>query len=274
MDENIDILRTLGIDEIYKDTHIPVGHLKAILESDFSKFSKLQFLGFIAILEREYELDLSEFKDIGISYIEEREKQDGIKEVNTALFVPPAKKVKLPSFYIILVACIILLGGYLFLQGIAKDEEKLHLDEFNASTTVADKIALIQEINSSKKELNTTSSESIKITQEEEKIENIVIPQEKKIIASFVIHPKMRVWFGYIDLTDYKRYQKTFKGELHLDPSKEWLLTFGHGYVDIIVDGEIKKFTSKKGLKFHYKDGEVTQITNEEFKRYNRGRAW
>ena len=75
-------------------------------------------------------------------------------------------------------------------------------------------------------------------------------------------------------MTNYKRHQKTFKTALQLDPSKEWLLTFGHGLVDIVINGEVKKFTSRKGLKFHYKDREIEQISAQEFKRFNRGRSW
>jgi Na+-transporting methylmalonyl-CoA/oxaloacetate decarboxylase gamma subunit len=279
MRESIDALRSFGEDKIYKDTHIPVRYIRAILEADFSKFTKLQLLGFIAILEREYELDMSKFKEEGLEYIKDIEKQEGKKEINEGLFVPPVKKVKLPSSYIVIVACIVFIGGYLLLEGIANEEKTFNAQELNDTESFSKQVALIQEINSSKKEeKNTTNTkqmfEPVSEKEKLEAVEEVVVPQEKKIATSFIIKPKMKVWFGYIDLSNYKRYQKTFTDAMDLDPSKEWLLTFGHGYVDIIVDGEVKKFTSRKGLKFHYKDGQVTQITSEEFKRLNRGRKW
>ncbi|WP_434657458.1 hypothetical protein [Sulfurimonas sp. NW9] len=79
---------------------------------------------------------------------------------------------------------------------------------------------------------------------------------------------------GYIDVATNKKYQKTFTGEFDLDPDKEWLLIFGHGYIDIVTDTEKKKFNSKKTLRLLYKEGAVKELTFEEFKRLNRGSSW
>ena len=67
---------------------------------------------------------------------------------------------------------------------------------------------------------------------------------------------------------------KTFTGEFDLDPNKEWLLIFGHGYINVIINSEQKKFNSKKTLRLLYKDGTVTQLSVDEFKRLNRGNSW
>ena len=91
---------------------------------------------------------------------------------------------------------------------------------------------------------------------------------------SLTIAPKTKVWVGYIDVVSNKKYQKTSKQAFDLDPKRDWILVFGHGYVDIIIDGEKKKFSKKNTLRLLYKEGELSELTFNEFKRLNRGNAW
>jgi hypothetical protein len=272
MSENIEKLQKIGAQKINLDTHIPLEHIKALLQEKFEGFSKIQFLGFIAILEREYDVDLTQLRQKGIMFFEEKEKAS-TEIYHHDLFVSPAKKRNFTPLYIAVIVLIVFVGAYLTLNQ-SNTQEGLLLDT-QLLEDVAKNKALIEEINASK-ELNNTQDEhnlTLLIPQEEE-VEIIEAPQEKVIVESLKIKPRSRVWMGYIDLTNYKKYQKTFKNELELDPSKEWLLTFGHGYIDIIVDGEVKKFTSRNSVKFHYKDGKIQEISAQEFKRFNRGRSW
>ncbi|MEO1938872.1 MAG: hypothetical protein ABGW85_09610, partial [Sulfurimonas sp.] len=71
-----------------------------------------------------------------------------------------------------------------------------------------------------------------------------------------------------------KKYQEIVKKELSLDPTKEWLLLFGHGYITVAVGDEKYKFSKKDTLRLHYKDGKVSEISQREFKRLNRGHKW
>jgi len=277
MSENIEKLQELGAQKISADTHIPLNHIQALLHENFDGFSKIQFLGFIAILEREYDVDLTELRQKGIVYFGEQEKT--ASEIHHQdLFVSPTKKRNLTPFYILIVVVIVLIGAYLTLN--QSNTQDILLNNDIILEDVQKNKDLIEEINASK-ELNNTQDKTqdmeqnaTVVAQNIDDVEIIDEPDEKVIVESFKIKPRSRVWLGYIDLTNYKKYQKTFKDELELDPSKEWLLTFGHGYIDIIVNGEVKKFKSRNSVKFHYKDGKVEEITAKEFKRFNRGRSW
>ena len=79
---------------------------------------------------------------------------------------------------------------------------------------------------------------------------------------------------GYVDLDTHKKYQKTFKDEFDLDPTKDWLLAFGHGHINIEIDGVIKKYKIRKNVRFSYIDGKLEEISLEEFKRLNKGSRW
>jgi glyoxylase-like metal-dependent hydrolase (beta-lactamase superfamily II) len=102
----------------------------------------------------------------------------------------------------------------------------------------------------------------------EKPLEQMVPSQPLEIL------PRSRVWLGYIDVATNKKYQKTFSDALDLDADKEWLLLFGHGYVDLIVNGEKIHFSEKNNLRLHYKDGMLEKISLAEFKKINRGRKW
>jgi hypothetical protein len=120
-----------------------------------------------------------------------------------------------------------------------------------------------------------TNSSTLKV--EAEKLDTKDVNDSNDIkeeISSFKIIPINKVWLGYIDLSTYKKYQKTFIDEFSLDPSKDWLLVFGHGNITIEVNGIIKKFANKKGIRFSYINGELKEITLKEFKSLNRGNRW
>ena len=68
MSEEIDRLQALGVQKLYEDTHIPVEHINSLLSENYEGFSKVQFVGFISILEREYNHEFSGMKAKGLEY--------------------------------------------------------------------------------------------------------------------------------------------------------------------------------------------------------------
>ena len=82
------------------------------------------------------------------------------------------------------------------------------------------------------------------------------------------------VWVGYIDLQTNDKFQATSSDELLLDASKEWLLAFGHGNINIELNGVSHEFKTPKNMRFVYKNGVLKQIDVEEYKTYNGGNAW
>ena len=88
MNEELLKLQSLGAQKIYEETHIPVLHVKELLSSSYSGFSKVQFLGFISILEKEYSIALDEIKADGIKYFDDKEQ----KNLDDGIFVVSKKK--------------------------------------------------------------------------------------------------------------------------------------------------------------------------------------
>ncbi|CAI6157506.1 MAG: hypothetical protein SPLUMA2_SPLUMAMAG2_00690 [uncultured Sulfurimonas sp.] len=264
MSEELAKLKSLGAQKIYEDTHIPVLHVKSIFEHNFAKLQRVQFLGFVSILEREYSLNLSSLKASGIAFFDEKD----ATSLEEGLFVVPNEKKKTTNVIYLLIAIGIVIVVYqLGYFGEEKPKEK-KVDN-----------ALIQKVQKTIKpvkiveELNTTKVNNITKT----KLTVIEVPEVVvKVAKSFKIFTKSKVWFGYIDVETNQKKQKTFRGEIDLDPNKKWLLLFGHGHnIDMFVNGELVKLRSRYyDIRFLYENSTVKMISLEEFKRLNRGRKW
>ncbi len=99
-------------------------------------------------------------------------------------------------------------------------------------------------------------------------------PKESANESSLKIISKSKVWMGYIDLSNRRQNQKTFSGEFTLDSSKNWLISLGHGLIDIEINGVILNSKKAQNVRFSYIDSKLKEIDVEEFKSLNRGNAW
>ena len=270
MSDALKKLKSLGAQKIYEDTHIPVRHVQAVLDENYEGLSRMQFLGFISIFERDYDIDLEEIKSHAIEYYDAQIATQPLADAG--IFVTPSKQKNFTIFYIVVALFIFLVALY-YTLGVADEANNTNATSVQTETplnrTVANdvvpqvkEIPVVPEVKSSVKEQNLTE-------QVEQKVVKIVEKSEPLEIL-----PRSRVWLGYINVVTNKKYQKTFSDELDLNASKEWLFIFGHGYVDIIVNGEKTHFSDKDSLRLHYKDGVLEKISRDEFKKLNRGRKW
>ncbi|SFV51218.1 membrane protein [hydrothermal vent metagenome] len=263
MSEELAKLKSLGAQKIYEDTHIPVLHVKGILEHNFAKLQRVQFLGFVSILEREYRLNLSSLKVSGIAFFDEKD----ATSLEEGLFVVPKEQKKTNAIYsLIAIAIVIVVVGYEF--GYFGEEKSKEQQVDNALIHKVQKtikpVKIVEELNATK--VNSTTKTKLEVIE----VSEVVV----QVAKSFKIFTKSKVWFGYIDVETNQKKQRTFRGEIDLDPNKKWLLIFGHGYIDMFVNGEVVKMKSRENIRFLYEDSSVKKISLREFKRLNRGRKW
>ncbi|WP_331775171.1 hypothetical protein [Sulfurospirillum sp. 1612] len=294
--DSIKVLEEIGLKEISKKTHIEIKFLEYIINSDFDKLNKTNSIGFVKIISREYQLDLSDWLDEARAYwdaqIPEPEEQK--------IFIAPKSK-KIPKSVVSLLAFVILVAilyaAYMFLDKklnffentvLKKDinytyEETPAVSE--AKKTLAQEIivpetnttAVIEENQSDVNQsvapsVNATETETIAINQNETKKTNEVpiTPVDKK---SF-IEPNKKLWIGIIDLNTYKRTSYVGDGNYSIDPKNDQLITTGHGDFTMHFKGVSTEYTRMEPLDFLIKDGKLTEISKEEFKKLNRGTLW
>ena len=265
MEEELEKLSSLGVQKIYDDTHIPVHHIQALLRKSFDGFSRVQFLGFISILEREYHYSLVELKLEGLRHFdakEQSEQDDGL------LVMPKQERSKKPLY----IGIIILFLAIAFFAKISF---------FDAGTSLPDTLenSLIEDVQEQIIEPKNNATEDMNETQEENLTQEsvVVAPQEQEeqnATQSFEIVPRSTVWLGYIDVVSNKKHQTTLSEAMNLDANRSWLLLFGHGYIDMYINGVVQKFDSRNKIRFLYEDGTLKAISSDEFKELNRGLKW
>jgi len=243
-------LKEIGAQKLHEDTHIPKEHTRGLVSADFTNMNKIQFVGFISIVEREYGINLDSLKDKGLEYFKDNTKDFTIAK---KLFVAPKRKKSLTKFYILAILAIFAFVIFSNLTPSLKTQEvEISLDDTNienATKSIAPKIDKVIEDEKAKKEA-------------------------KRLAATFKIIPKALLWVGYINLDTGEKSQKTFEDELSLDPHAHWLLTLGHGNVDFEVNGELIPYETPRNLRFEYKDSKLRKIKLAEFIRLNKGEKW
>jgi len=270
MDEELQILQSIGAQKIYEATHIPIKYVQSMLHGSFEGFSKVQLLGFISILEREYQQDLSELTRSGLNYFNEKKKQS----VDKGLFMVPKQQKRNKNLYFLIIIIIIFVVAFFLKMTLFSDKVlETAIDDTlieNATKNIEPlPIAIVEE-------KNVTLESNITVDDINETVEEKIVEvlKPKAIEKSFKIVSKSKVWLGYIDVKTNKHYEKVMKGEKTLDPSKTWLLLFGHSYINMYVNGEIQKFSSRSKVRFLYQNNKLTSVTVAEFKKLNKGRKW
>jgi len=260
MSEGYEVLQKIGAQKIHENTHISLSHVQAFLNEGFDDMTKIQFLGFISILEREYGIELDELKEKALIHFEEIAKE---KNAEVKVFVSPKRKRNLTSIYIGIVVVIFITFIFMSINSSETEvAEVIKVDNTVIETAKSTISTDIVELNSSTTEIDTFNQGTIKD------------PQADSAIVSFTIIPKVKVWLGYVDLDTHKKYQRTFKDEFSLDPKKDWILAFGHGHVDIEINGIVKKYKLRRNVRFSYINGELKEISLKEFKDLNKGSKW
>ncbi|MBU1928215.1 helix-turn-helix domain-containing protein [bacterium] len=275
MSENFTKLKEIGLAEISEQTHISKQHIEALLQENFKALKKVQFLGFLSILERDYRLDLSELKERGLKFY-----SDGESAKPASVFIEKRSQKSSKAIYILIALIIFILAIY---YSLGSEKADIEVNATQVQSVTQEMEALVEnnvsELNNSLNETNASSelAEDMDVNAPSEPLqtETALPAKEMKSMAnSLKILAKSKLWFGYIELGTENKTQKVFSGDLELDASKNFLLLFGHNNVEIELNGEKQEFEKNKNIQFLYKDGELSQISLDEFKKLNKGEKW
>jgi len=289
--QGITFLKTLTIEEIHEKTHISFVNIEAILNRSYGKLEKVTLVGFVSILQREYEIDLSDFMEDFEAYQKEHAAEKPQKTHTYRTHSPKKSSKKIWWLLLLIIAAV---AAFFYATQVDVIHEKSQLPqevndsqiqeakekmkesdalqpylqkaEVNTSTTTQD------EINSSDaKEVNLSQSMEMNETNISNIIEEIAPKVQNEIV---LIMPKKKVWIGMIDLDTMKKSNRVTSRTIKVDSDKNWLIVFGHGYVSMDRDGEMLSFSKRGKLYFIYKDGKLKEISKAEFKKNNRGKSW
>ena len=152
-----------------------------------------------------------------------------------------------------------------------KTEETQNVAANSAAVTDPEKAPVIVQ---KKKEIKAKKPKA------EVKKRKSVAKKEKKSISQKVINSKLYIvphkksWVGIIYLDDYSKKDFLIRKPLRLNSTRPQLIVVGQKEFEIFNDGYSYRFRGKGPVRFIYKDGDIMEITNREFRQYSKGTAW
>ena len=238
------------IEEINKKTRISPISLRYIKNKEFEKIQRVKFLGFIKIIEKEYNVDLSSLvEEYNESVNKEKKQQVSIQNNNNS-------KQKNSSFLLLLLAVILLtLGGYFLYNNLNAKKNVTNLAEnFSISQNVTQ---TQNEINYSEEEINVSD-----ITNENNKTDMLTkeaLKQKPSVPKQITIIPQQKVWFRAknLDTNETKEFLTTNVKVLN---GPNWYVKFGHGLITVQYGDKNLTPKTKKILRILFKDGNITVL--------------
>ena len=262
MSEDFDKLKAIGAQKIYEKTHIARANIELILNKSFDKLPKVQFRGFIAILERDYKVNL---QDVLAEFEAHTAKDEEIVQyikIDTKEYGKFDKKLVLSALFITLIV------GYFIISSLTHTTTDTTTVELNNSEIDTAKANL---------ERNETAVTDVNSSDSNATVENNTsITTPSPLVAAKTIKleiiPTKNLWMTYTDMQDFKQTQVTIRENFDLNASKNYLLEMGHGLLKIDLGSEVKEYNEKKKKYFKFENGSLSEITRDEFKALNKGK--
>jgi len=100
--------------------------------------------------------------------------------------------------------------------------------------------------------------------------------QANQTITNITINPtRGMLWYGFInvDTGKKKEFMRDKSTPFDLKGGK-WILTTGHGFLDVVSDVKTVSIADRKRHYFYIDNKDIKKITRKEFRRLNHGRMW
>lgn len=259
-------LQALGTEKIHERTHISRDKVELILSKSYGEIGRVQFMGYMSILEREYGIDLSEIKDEYTKLY-----QDHIASL------PPKESVILqsssnskPKWIVVGIILIItlMIAGYIAQSKMSNEprEEVMKL----SVPPIALKDSMIDTNGTDTNETNVTAV----VVNSERNSTKATISQPMISGKGLIIHPIYKVWYGMIDMATGKRIQKITTDAIPIDTTKNWLIFLGHGRLEVESSSGKIEYKQMDPIRFMCENGVLKELNKDEFIAHNGGQDW
>lgn len=308
MDKDIRVLEKIGLHEVCKKTHIEVQQLQYMINGEYEKLNKINTLGFVKILSREYKIDFTDWLEGFHDYWAEHKSEEELGK--DKIFVR-AKSDKAPKKMAILFLLLFLLAGIFGILSIFKievdvvemfDKVKTQTISNNSTIVAFQNPPVVAEAASSmgvkvEERIVETNSSNATVEAVVVKVENNqtlftdsnssnqTIPSTSLAIESqplvnnvpanqALIVPKRKIWIGTVYLDEGKRKESTSDTNLTIDLTKRQIIKTGNGYFKLSYDGSVEDFTEQGSTRFLVENGTLKKISEEVFVQLNKGKNW
>ena len=239
-----------SLEEISKKTKISPISLRLIRNKEFEKIPKVKLLGFIKIIEKTYNVDLSDL-------IEEYNTQPLQKAINKNTQTPNLNKQNNNStFFITLLALIlIILGGFLLFRNLNSSTKNNVIPKENIKPEIIKKDIKPQKspvippikIKSINNSINSTNTSLNK---------TVILPKENNITKKYkiTIIPNKLLWFKIINI-DTNKSRNFLTTHKKIFPKGNYYIKFGHGDFNLTYNNQTISPKTKKVIRILFENG-------------------
>ena len=221
--------------EVAQKTRISVDAFKAIVDKRFDAFSKTKAIGFINILEREYDLDLQE-------WLEHADDRD-------IFIIAPKESESMWENKLFITLTLGIIALFIVLFALFPDQEQSESVVENESYIVTE---AQQSMENNTQEVQPEVMMALPEKQEEK--QEITPPVKKD---TFYLESNVKLWVGIKYLDNNEQINTIFKDHYDLDPTREQKITFGHGYFKLVFNDQVIEPRERNVFRVTYKNGEL-----------------
>jgi hypothetical protein len=305
MDNDVKMLEKVGLKEVSSKTHIEVKQLEYILNAQYGKLNKINTLGFVKILSREYAIDFTEWLEGYHDYWAEQDKEE--ESQNEGIFICArsdrgSKKLAWFFLLIVLIASIFFVGSIFEVEKVipslldkvktelpqapssayqntsavkeatnslgVKVEERI-IETNSTNATIQAVVVSIDENLTRKEESNITNpASSLPQTETNTTIES------KQSVQTALLQPRRRMWVGIVNLENNVRQESSNDLNITIDLNQRQIIKTGHGFFKLSYDDTVEDFSEQGSTRFLVENGAIKKISEEKFVELNRGKNW
>lgn len=274
MKKGLEELKNLDYELVVSKAHIMQSTLDHIINKRFESLNPVKAKGFVKILEREFDLDLSDWMQEFDAYYSIKEPEiSTIDKLNAEAIKDGKKSSSKLTLSIFVVAAMVAIGFFFYLQKKSLSEDvnssaslQNEINESNASMAFNISFDVNNSDMNNSKELNATEHNKTVAMPEV----NATKPGTIAATAgqsNFFVEPAKKVWIGirYMDTNKSKWFETVAEHKFDFNSSREQLVAFGHSQVKVVAGAST--IESKQGgkIRYHYKNGKLREIGEEEY---------
>jgi hypothetical protein len=264
-------LQELGCSSIHENTHIARSKVDQLLNKSFGQINRIQFMGFVSILEREYNISLDDLRREYDEYIDSHPDTTITKKSAILQAKPHSKKWWIAGGLLFIITLIVLASKTQNSLESSPDADVLQLN--SASVEVV-------EMNTSDVNVTDTNSSEINVSKlpiiptTDSNQSSVSKSSETNFGNISTIIPINKVWVGMLDIETGMKTQKITDQPITLTNTKETLFMFGHGRLMLVDSDKNSTLDERHTVWFLYEKGKLYQLSHAQFRSKNRGANW
>ena len=297
-----DLVEEFGLDAISEKTNISPKNIELLLRKEFDELKRVKALGFISILEREYDAKFKELKEEALEYYDRHSEDAGMILSEPEVKEGRSRTKFLPIMILTILAFLVYAGWYLYTQSDEKTLSKyLHFGKPSSNVTpkvpsgdLAPSLSIEKNLEEEQKDRNqkadhkksvktTINNDSqptdttVRIVQTslapatQSSIQDSVsakdtIQTEAVPLSRIAIVPDSRLWFGLVDMDTRSRKHYTVSGKFDVDVrNKHWLVATSSAPFSIETGKTSRSFNDARAHYLRLDKQGVEVLTKREY---------